>query len=398
MLASRLDESYSVEVRSSLLSMTAAKVAANSAARFAAPFAATIASGLHADLASVGGAIAIGEFAGLTAPMLTRLAGRFRRRTAMWVGLVGMAGGAGLAATSTGIAQFAIALAVIAITKIVFDLGVIAWLTDRVEYAKVGRAIGLTETAWAVSLFVGVVLMGLLTGLTSWRWGYLLAIVAITVMAAVLRQRLPVEPARAVPVFIARHERPRLGSGWWVIAGTVTLTAAVQSMSVTFGTWLQKDFGFSDTRLAAVIFGLGAVEFIAASSTVRFLDAWGKQRSTMIGMAVVAPAGIVLTLGHRHLFLGIGALAVFIGAFEFAVLATLSLSNSLVPSNPSTGLAMMVGAATLGRALMSPVATAAFSAHGMWLPSVLGASCATVTWLCHARYRALQRRGGHADA
>src|SRR4051812_45365556 len=67
--ASRLDETYSVEVRSSLLRITVAKVAANSAFRFVAPFGATIASGLHVSLASVGGAIAVGEFAGLSAPL-----------------------------------------------------------------------------------------------------------------------------------------------------------------------------------------------------------------------------------------------------------------------------------------------------------------------------------------
>lgn len=390
MLASRLDESYSVEVRSSLLALTVAKVAANSAFRFAPPFVATIASGLHVSLASVGGAIAIGEFAGLSAPVLTRVAGRFQRRTAMWAGLLGMAFGTSLSATSTGIVQFAIGLALMAMAKIVFDLGVIAWLTDRVEYAKVGRAIGLTETAWAIGLFVGVVLMGLLTGLTSWRWGYVLAAVAVVVMAAFLRHRLPAEPARPAAVAVKRHDRPRLGNGWWVIAATVTLTASAQSVFVTFGKWLQDDFGFSDTKLAGVIFAFGAVEFIAASSTVRFLDAWGKQRSTMIGCSVIVPAGVVLAVTHHHLFVGVAALAVFIGAFEFSVLATLSLSNSLVPSNPSTGLAMMVGGATLGRAIMSPIATTAFSAHGMWLPAVLGASCAAVTWLCHARFRSLQ--------
>ena len=390
MLASRLDKSYSVEVRSSLLALTVAKVAANSAFRFAAPFVATIASGLHVSLASVGGAIAIGEFAGLSAPMLTRVAARFQRRTAMWTGLLGMAFGTSLSASSTGIVQFAVGLALMAMAKIVFDLGVIAWLTDRVEYAKVGRAIGLTETAWAIGLFVGVVLMGLLTGLTSWRWGYVLAVVAVVVMAAFLRHRLPAEPERPAAAVVARHARARLGNGWWVIAATVTLTASAQSVFVTFGKWLQDDFDFSDTKLAGVIFAFGAVEFIAASSTVRFLDAWGKQRSTMIGCSIIVPAGIVLALTHDHLIVGVAALAVFIGAFEFSILATLSLSNSLVPSNPSTGLAMMVGGATLGRAIMSPIATASFSAHGMWLPSVIGASCAAVTWLGHARYRSLQ--------
>lgn len=389
MLASRLDESYSPEVRSSLLPLTVAKITANSAARFAPPFVATIASGLDVSLSSVGVAIAVGELVGLSAPVLTRLAARFRRRTAMVAGLLGIAGGAGICALSTSVALFAVGLAALAMAKIVFDLGVVAWLTDRIEYAKLGRAFGLTETAWAIALFIGVVLMGLLTGLTSWRWGYVLALVAIVVMAAVLRRLLPDEPPRSAPVAVARHERQRFGAGWWVVVSAVALTGAAQSIFVTFGKWLQDDFGFSDTQLAAVIFGFGAVELVAASSTIRFLDALGKQRSVLVGTSIMVPAGLGFVAAQHHLYAGMGLLAVFIGAFEFTVLAVMSLSNNLIPPNPSRGLAMTVGAATLGRALMAPAATAAYSAHGMWLPAVLGVSCAAVTWLCHVRYRSV---------
>ena len=394
MLTSRLDDSYSVEVRDSIALLTVAKVTANSAFRFAAPFIATIASGMHTSLASVGGAIAAGEIVGLSAPVLTRVADRFSRRNAMSAGLLGMAGGASVAATSRGPVQFGVGLALMALAKIVFDVGVIAWMTDRVEYAKVGRAIGLTETAWAIGLFTGVVLMGVVTGLTSWRWGYVTAILAIAFMSALLHRRLPPEGAHtsAASQRADRAQRVGLGAGWWVIVATVALTAAAQSIFVTFGTWLQDDFGFSDTKLAAVIFGFGAVELLAASSTVRFIDTWGKQRSAMMGTSVVVPAGIGLALLHQHLGVGIALVAVFIAAFEFSILATLSLSGSLVAGRPSGGLAFMIGGGTLGRALMAPVATAAFSRHGMSLPATLGASCALVTLLCHVRYRHLVSR------
>lgn len=400
MLTSRLDDSYSVEVRDSLALLTVAKVTANSAFRFAAPFIATIASGMHTSLASIGGAIAVGEIVGLSAPLLTRVADRFSRRNAMSAGLLGMAGGASVAATSRGPVQFGLGLALMALAKIVFDVGVIAWLTDRIEYVKVGRAIGLTETAWAIGLFTGVVLMGVVTGLTSWRWGYVTAILGIAFMSALLHRRLPSEGAHgsAARERAASVRRVGLGAGWWVIAATVALTAAAQSIFVTFGTWLQDDFGFSDTRLAAVIFGFGAVELLAASSTVRFIDTWGKQRSTMIGVSVVVPAGVGLALLHEHVVVGIALVALFIAAFEFSILATLSLSSSLVAGRPSGGLAFMIGGGTLGRAVMAPVATAAFSRHGMWLPAALGAGSATITLLCHTRYRHLMSRAVSLDA
>lgn len=388
MLARRLDESYSIEVRSAITPLTVAKVTANSAYRYISPFIATVASGLDISLATIGTAIAISEIVGLSAPLIIRFTGRYRRRSVICVGLLGMGLGASIAATSTGPAQFTAGITVLALCKIVFDLGTIAWFTDRVDYIRVGRVIGLIESAWAIGLFTGVVLMGLLTGLTSWRWGYVLAIVAMAVMAAVLRERLPDEPARPAPVAGASGFYFHLGAAWWVIAATLGLTAAAQTMFVTFGKWLQDDFDFSDTKLAVVIFGLGGFELLASLGSAGFADRWGKQRSTMYAAGAMIPTVGGLAFVHSHLVPGLALLALFIVAFEFAIVSTVSLSNGLVPSNPSAGLGMMVGGATLGRAAMAPIATSAFTAHGMWLPAALGAGCGAITLACHLRYRA----------
>ncbi len=395
MFSSRLDDSYDVGVRRAMAPLTAAKVGANSAVRFAPPFIATIASDLDVSLTTLGGAIAIGELVGLSGPLITRLAGRLARRTAISVGLLGVAVGASVSATASSAVQFAAGLAMMTLSKIVFDLGIIAWITDRVPYAQLGRAVGLTETAWAGGLFIGVVLMGLLTGVTSWRWGYVLAIVAIVTLAAILRRRLPAETGRAriIPSRNVGPVRPgpaRLGNGWLVIVGTLALTAAAQSVFVTFGKWLENDFGFSNTAVAVVVFGLGGVELLAASSTVRFADKWGKQRSTMLGSLVIVPAALLLALLNANVVLGLLMLAVYIGAFEFSIVATLSLASSLVPDRPSAGLGLMVGAATLGRALMASPATVAYTSHGMWLVALLGAIWAAISFGCQWRYRVVR--------
>ena len=387
MFASRLDDSYDPEVRHSIASLTAAKVGANSAVRFAPPFIATIASDLDVSLTTLGAAIAVGELAGLSGPFVTRVAGRLTRRSAICVGLLGIAAGASVSATAMSAIQFAVGLATMTVAKIVFDLGIIAWITDRVPYAQLGRAVGLTETAWAGSLFIGVVLMGLLTGVTSWRWGYVLAIVAIVGLAAIVRTRLPHEPTPARVSLAEHRDRPPLGSGWLVIVGTLALTAASQAVFVTFGKWLENDFDFSDTKVSAVVFGLGGVELLAATSTVRFADRWGKQRSTMLGAMVMVPTAILLALLNTNLALGLIVLAAFICAFEFSIVATLSLASSLVPDRPSTGLGFMVGAATLGRAVMAPPATAAYTSHGMWLVAVVAGVSAAVSAGCQWRYR-----------
>ena len=388
MFSSRLDASYSADVRRAIAPLTAAKVGANSAVRFAPPFIATIASDLDVSLTTLGTAIAIGELVGLSGPVITRIAGRLSRRSTMSFGLLGIALGAAVSATAAAAPQFTVGLAMMTVSKIVFDLGIIAWITDRVPYVQLGRVVGLTETSWAGSLFVGVMLMGLLTGLSSWRWGYVLAIVAIVALTSLVRGRLPVEPRPARVARSADKGSVKLGAGWLVIVGTLALTASAQTMFVTFGKWLENDFGFSATRLALVVFGLGAVELLAASSTVRFADRWGKQRSTMFGALAMVPAAVLLALLNANVALGLIALAAYICAFEFSIVATLSLASSLVPGRPSTGLGYMVAAATLGRALMAPPATAAYTRHGMGAVALLGASWAAISFGCQWRYRA----------
>lgn len=393
MFATHLDQSYPAEVRESIASVTIAKLGANSAVRFAPPFIATIATDLDLSLTTLGAAIAVGEFAGLSGPLITRLAGRFSRRSSICVGLLAIAAGAVICATSTTAVQFAVGLATMTMSKILFDVGVIGWISDRVPYTRMGRVVGLTETAWAGSLLLGVVAMGLLTDATSWRWGYGLVVVALILFSTMIRGRLPNEVPPARVTRQQRRERPRLGAGWLVIVATVAIMASAQSVFVTFGKWLQNDFDFSDSQLAILVFAMGGVELLAATSTVRFADRWGKQLSTMAGVLVMIPAGLLLAAVNSNLVLGLAMLAAFVCGFEFAIVSSLSLASNLVPAHPSTGVGLMIGAGTLGRAITATPAAAAYTSKGMWLVAVIAAGCAALSFGCQWVYRVRRPTG-----
>ncbi|MEI7619085.1 MAG: MFS transporter [Actinomycetota bacterium] len=387
MLSARLDTSYAPAVRRAITPLTIAKIGANSAYRFAPPFLATISGNMHASLPAVGAALAVGELGGLGAPILGRIAIRASRRTSICSGLLVLSVAVTGCAASRNVYQLGVCLALLTMAKIVFDVGVISWISDRVAYEQRGRVVGLTETAWAGSLFIGVVIMGLVTGVTSWRWGYAVAAVAIICCSAFLRQRLPDEVAPVRVPRTADHVKPRLGKGWWVIVGMIALTASAQSVYVTFGKWLKDNFGFNDTNIAMVIFGFGAIELVATSSMIRFSDLWGKQRSAISGAALIIPFGIALAVTQSHVYIALPILALYIGSFEFAIVSALPLASHLVPEHPSMGIGFVIAGGTLGRALMSAPATAAFAAHGMWLPAALGACCAAITVLSQWRYR-----------
>ncbi|MEZ5273071.1 MAG: MFS transporter [Ilumatobacteraceae bacterium] len=279
MLHRGLDATYPEEVRRRITLLTFARTAANGCFRFAPPFLATIASGLGVSLDTIGIAVAISELSGLVSPITGHLAERLHRRTAMAVGLAGVGAGAGLAAASHHVVMFAAALIVIAQSKVMFDLGLGAWISDRVAYERRGRALGLTETSWAMGLLLGVSAMGLVTAASSWRAAYLAGAIAVLAMAAAVSRTVAGDPAEGHEH--ARAPRPAGGlrvptAGWMLVVAALCLMSSSQMLFVTFGSWLKDHHGFHDAGVAALAFGLGAGELFASLSAARFSDRWGR--------------------------------------------------------------------------------------------------------------------------
>ena len=173
MLERILDDSYPAVVRRVVVPLTLARLATNAVYRFAPPFLATIARGLDVDLVDLGVALALTELAGLASPVIGRTIDRVPRRRSMAGGLAGIAVGATIAGLSTGIVVFAAGLLLLAVAKIVFDVGLISWTSDHVAYERRSRVVGIIETSWALGLLVGVTTLGLVAAATSWRWSYL---------------------------------------------------------------------------------------------------------------------------------------------------------------------------------------------------------------------------------
>ncbi len=386
-----LDDSYPAEVRQHITTLTAARLTANACFRFAPAFLATIAAGQGVSLDRIGIAVAISELSGLMSPLIGIWAERLHRRTAMWVGLTGVALGAALAAASPNLPVFALSLIIISQSKTLFDLGLTAWMSDRVPYAKRGRVIGLTETSWALGLLVGVTTMGLVTAASSWRVGYTVGAIAVLVLAGVIARAVPDDPAGQ-----GHAERRAAGSGritrrgWMVMAGMLCLMSASQSLFVTFSSWLKDHFGFTDAGISVVAFCMGFGELFASLSAARWSDRWGKDRAAALGAGVMIPAALLLALTHDHLWLGLPLLIVAIVAFEFAVVSAIPLATESVPGSPAKGVAYSLGAGTVGRATASLVATRLYVDHGMGWPAVMSACLASgmaiAMWRVHASH------------
>ena len=379
MLHRALDDSFSAEVRDRITLLTVARTVVNSCVRFAPPFLAIIARGNGTTLAGIGVAIAISELSGLLSPLNGEIVERMHRRTAMVFGLIGVAVGVTLAASSVHPAMFAGGLIVLSQSKVMFDLALGSWTTDRVPYAQRGRVMGLIEISWALGLLVGVSLMGLLTAATNWRFGYGLGAAAVVAVAGLIARRI--EPDSGPHTRASRTARVpiKVRDVAVLIFGMFCLMAASQALFVTFGSWLIDAFDFTPTALSVVAVGLGLTELVASITSSRRTDAWGKERSTATGAALMVLASIGLAVWHDNIVIALPLCIVAIAVFEFAVVSAIPLSTAAIVGSPARGMALMMGAGTIGRATASIPATRLYEKFGMAWPALMCAALGTGT-------------------
>jgi predicted MFS family arabinose efflux permease len=375
-----LDDSYAPEVRRDLTAFVGARMTSNACYRFVAPFIATIARGLHVSLADIGLAIAISELSGLGSPLIGRFVDRLGARRAVATGMAAVFAGACLAAGTRGVPMLTAALVILGLGNSTFYLGVGTWIAMHVPYERRGRVTGLIEVSWAFGLLIGVSTMGLVTAATNWRVGYLSGAAAVAALAILVIGRI--DPPVVVPrtATAMPHGHGRLVSrGWLVLVAGFAMTAASHSLFVTFGSWLEDEYGFTPAGISAVSFVLGAGELLATLSVARFTDVWGKRRSMAAGAALMIPASIALAVWHHTLVIAVVMLAIAVLGFEFAVVSGISLGTGLVPGAPARGLGLLIGVDTLGRALMSVPATRLYSRYGIAWPAALAAVLAAIS-------------------
>ena len=386
MLNRLLDDSFDKEIRRNITAVTVARLVANAAYRFAPLFLATIARGFDVSLSTLGFAIFVSELSGFASPFAGRIVDRLTHRNSMVLGLIGSAVGCTIAAVSTSPLMFAVGVTVLALTKQSFDLGLGAWIADHVPYNQRGKIVGLTETAWALGLLVGVSIMGLITAATNWRIGFAFAVLCLVVSMFVIFNRVTNE-ARVPHESRSTTPQRITGNSWLVVFTMFCIMCSAQNLFVTFGAWLEDEFQFGAARLAVAGFSLGLVELVASVSSSRQTDKWGKERSIALGALLVIPGGIFLCLGSKSLIIGLIGVFIYFLGFEFSVVSLLPLATSLVPNSPGTGLGWVLGAGTLGRAVMAIVATHLFESFGVKGPALMGALFGLLGALTITNYR-----------
>jgi MFS transporter, DHA1 family, inner membrane transport protein len=395
-LGRTLDSTYAEAIRRDISTVTAARLCTTALFRYVGPFLAVVARGLDVSVAELGVALTIAQVSGFAAPLIGRIVDRLPRRTSILIGLGGTAGGGFVAAASTGIVWFTAGLLAIGTFNLVLVVGAGSWIADHVPFAQRSRVVGLNETSWALGLLVGVSTMGLVTAVSSWRWGYVAGALATLGALAVSARRLDTTASTAQATTEASNSATgvwRIGpAGWLAVLGVVALLAASEALFVTFGPWLQDEFGVGDATLAAATFGLGAIELAASGLSMTRTDRWGKERSVAGGATVMIAAALIFLAVDQWALPGMLMVALFIGSFEFSIVSAIPIGGELVIGRPAHGLGLLMAATTIGRAITTIPTTWLYDRRGIAASAMLAIGWAAAAMLAmRARHRLVSR-------
>lgn len=358
------------DVAAALAAVLVARTAVNGGMRVVYPFLPEIERGLGVSAAALGVVLAVRAMAGLTAPVVPRLAERVGRRALMAAGLATTAVGCLFVVGAPGFGVAAAGIILCGLAKPTFDVPMQGWFGARVPYARRGRVLGLTELTWAMALALTIP-AGALIAVTDWRAPFVL-VVLLAALGLVVLARLvaPDHPA-------ARGRRPlRLTRPHLAVLGVMLLVRlALELVFLSYGRWLETDFGLSVTAIGLFTLVVVASELAGEGAVAAFADRIGLRRSVFAGLLGCAAAYVALGFVGGSLAGAVTVVVVWFVASEITIVSIIPFVSELAVESRDRLLSLLVMTNAAAAALAALVAAPVFTAWDMRGAGLIAAGC-----------------------
>lgn len=351
-----------------------ARTIANVPLRLSTFFLPAIARGLGVSLSAAGTLVSASSAMGLVAPLFGALSDRSGGRRMMVLGTVLLIIGTLLVALLPWYGVAVAAFGLIGLAKMAFDPGMQVYIGRRVPYERRGRALGLAELAWALSL-LAMPLCGWLTEHLNWRAPFLLLGVAAIPAWWLTRRGLPPElPTSAAPGSRTHGVRQTLSSlveqvrqvvkdsqSLLALATMALIGFAQLNVLVVYGAWMEDRFGLTVSNLGVVTLVIGAAELLAELGVAFAADRFGKRRSVFVSVVFTALSYLVLPWMTGNLVVALLGTAVMTFFFEFTIVGLLPLVSGMNDEARGTLMSLGRSAGSASRAIAAPIGVALYS-------------------------------------
>ena len=239
----------------------------------------------------------------------------------------------------TRLAILAGGFAATGIARPLFEMPMQAWLTTQVPSAQRGRAIGLAELGWALSLAITVPAAGLLIGLGGWRYAFIVILVCCAAGIAAIHAL--VKPAihrtvsgaaggtdlwdEALPGFPPADSRKAARSAVVLCVATSSTVAAGELILVTHGSWMGQTFGLSTEKIGLITVVIVLAELTGSGLVAAIGDRLDLRR-TAVG-ALFSSVVAALLLGRvEDTATAIIVLGIWFVTFEASIVTLVALA------------------------------------------------------------------------
>jgi predicted MFS family arabinose efflux permease len=368
-----------------LLALTLARFFLNTGLRMVYPFAPAFARGLGVPLTAVYSLIAIRNVTGFLSPLFIPLTERFGRKVMMIAAMLLFALGCAVVVIWPTFWTFGLALAILSIAKVIFDPAMQSYVGDAVPYERRGKALSVTEYAWALALIIGAPAMGLAIQRQGWSapffWLGLFSLTAVFLLWRLL-PRFNRQTRRNFSLGdIGRVLRQHPVIWLAFIYMTLAMTAN-EMLFIVYGDWMEGSFGLTLASLGLASGVIGGSEIIGETFAGWSVDRFGK-RPVIITTGIINCLLYVL-IPHTSASLTAALITLFFLflTFEITVVGGMPLMTELVPSARSVVMTMVLAAMALGRTLGSTIGPIIWLEGGFaWSGLVSGLIMATAVFV-----------------
>ena len=372
-----------------LATLTWSRLLINSALRLTYPFLPALARGLGVSLPAVAHLIALRAGAGLFSPLFSPLSERFGRRSVMVGTMILFSAGAFVVVIWPAYWPLGVTLVVTGFAKVVYDPAMQSYLGDVVPYRQRGKAVAVTEFAWAGSLLAGAPLVGIVMARQGWEAPFLW--LGILGLGATLLLRRIMPPGRVANTRVASlrslghvvRQHPVI----WAAAGYVLLVmGANELLFIVYGEWMEQSFGLSLTNLGLATGVIGSAEIVGELLAGWSVDRFGKRPVIITTGVLTGAMYLLIPYTSRSLPAALATLFIVFVTFETTAVGGIPLMTEVVPTARSAALSAVLAASSMGRMLGALIGPEVWQQSGLAGNTFLGAIIMWAAVLVLARW------------
>jgi len=344
------------------------------------PFIPQFSAGLGLTVVVFSWLIFIRSISGLLGPIFGMLADRYGRRTIMTAGL--LCQGVSVAGVALSWQWWAaVPMFLFGFSMSAFIPAEQAYISDKVHYARRGRALAAIEFSWAIAGIVSMPIIGWMIEIFGWRSPFWVLSGFSFIGAAIIWLRLPaVEHRTATRLTLSEMGQIMLKPNVLASMGAAMLLfiAGVAFITV-WGIWLSSDFKLGAAALGGVATAIGLAELSGSGLSSLFIDRLGKKRGSQLGLILAALVFLLMPLTQANLVAAIAVLILMGLCIEFTVVSLIPLYSEQVPTARATVFSLVAFGVSIGASVGSPLTATLWEQFGLWAVSLMAIFCLTIS-------------------